>query len=90
MELWVDADIEAYVRKLEGRQTYEEIVTDVSARFARDLERIMRPALSNHDFALQDHSGIAICRRCGKPQTTRTRITSCDGVDTSDWPDSTA
>lgn len=89
MKLWVDADVEAYVRRLEGRQTYDEIVTEVSAQFAKDLERIMRPAPANHDFALHDGSGIAICRRCGKPQTTRTRITRCDGVDTSDWTDST-
>ena len=84
-----DTEFEALVREMNGEKTVAQIVKETSEAFARDLERIMRPAPSSHDFVLQDHSGIAVCRRCGRAQTTRTKITGCDGVDTVDWPDST-
>lgn len=84
-----DAEFEALVREMNGEKTVAQIVKETTEAFARDLERIMRPAPSNHDFVLHDNSGIAICRRCGRARTTRTKITRCDGVDTVDWPEST-
>ena len=84
-KFWNDEDIEAYVRRIHGEQTVEEIVSDVSAAFARDLERIMRPVGGTHDFELHGASGIHICSRCGRAKTHRTMLSKCDGVDTTDW-----